>query len=268
MTVKLFQQLRLPPRQQQLAAAAAEYWQHRRRGLDIDLRLALGPLSCLPSLPSLPRTDILNLCGLDLPELDPNADLPDTADNPNPTAPLLPQDLQPSSASRDTGTAAAGLGAGGEAGEQLRQPGAGRRWDTADLDEEVEHGVCLLCNRYGCSVCECRLCSCVCTCGHATVAWQRRLLGCDPAASAAARAAVRRLRAFQQVDSDLFADMQRAVRMPGCIFTAEQMVGGLPTALQHAVPFVDWLRVCQTAAGEARVERLRADGKAMGWAVE
>eukprot|EP00892_Ulva_mutabilis_P001821 jgi/Ulvmu1/1163/UM107_0037.1 len=286
MTVKLFQQLRLPPRQLQLAAAAAEYWRMGRRGLDMDLRLALAPLSRLPHLATLPRAEVLSLCGLQLP--DPPAASEARASGAFGTAPALPADTAGGGAVRDippvaaplpaglwqSGAAAvAGEGGGGEGSDgvdrlTVLQSDGGLMWDTADLDAEMEEGVCMLCGRYGCSGSECRRCMCECTYGHAAVSWQQRLLGCDPAASAAARAALRRLRAFQQADSDLFADMQRAVRMPGCIFTAEQMVGGLPTALQHAVPFVDWLRVCQTAAGEARTEQLRADGRAMGWTIE
>ena len=265
MTVKLFQQLRLPPRQTQLSAAAAEYWHSRRRKLDIDLRLANGPLAHLPAASSLPRAAIRDLCGLELP--DPTPVPPPSADPavavPTPPAPPPRTSMTPASPSEEPG-------GGRVPGTRLptvrqagREPGA-----AVARDEDVEQGACMLCGRYGCSAWDCQLCTCGCTCGRAAAAWQRRLLGCDPAASAAARAAVRRLRAFQAADSELFADIQRAVRMPGCLFTAEQMVTSLPTALQYSVPFVDWLRVCQTAAGEARVEQLRADGETMGYVME
>lgn len=246
--MKLYRKLRLPPRQLQLTAAAAEYWRRRREVLDMDLRHSAAPLGKLPSLESLPRDAIFSICGLTLPP--PPADV--TGDGGD--------DLQ-----RFYGSLTLREGGAPRAPTVLQARGIDAVY--ADLDAEFEQGICALCGKYGCSEEECGRCVCECRCGAREAAWQRRLLGCDPAASAAARAAVRRLRGFQESDSQLFADMQRAVRMPGGLFTADQMVGGLPTALQYAVPFVDWLRVCQTAAGEARADSLRADAQAMGWSI-
>lgn len=246
MHLKLYRQLRLPPRQLQLTAAAAEYWRRRREVLDMDLRLSAAPLGKLPSLQSLPRAAIFSICGLALPPTPP-ADDSDTVKGAYGSLTLRE------------------VNAGGDAPTVLQARGVDAVY--CDLDAEFDQGICALCGKYGCSEEECGRCVCECRCGAREAAWQRRLLGCDPAASAAARAAVRRLRGFQESDSQLFADMQRAVRMPGGLFTADQMVGGLPTALQYAVPFVDWLRVCQTAAGEARADSLRADAHAMGWSI-
>lgn len=263
MNAQLFQQLRLPPRQMQLTAAAAEYWRGRREALNTDLCRAVAPLSTLPTLSTLPHAGVLALCGLQLPTSLAASDVDDSSADIQSTSRrvsrLLTLSSSNSSATEWPDHAAAHACAHACA-QRARDAGV-----ISDLDAEVDAGVCAACGVYGCSQ---HLCGCAC-CVDACCAdaWQQRLLGCDPAASAAARAALRRLRAYQDADSRLFADMQRAVRMPGCLFTVEQLVGGLPTALQHAVPVVDWLRVCQTAAGECRAGALRADAEAMGWAI-
>ena len=254
MNAKLFQQLRLPPRQMQLTAAAAEYWRGRREALNTDLCHAVAPLSTLATLSTLPHAGVLALCGLQLPTSAAASDVDDTSADVQSKSRRLSRSLTHSS-SNSSATAWPDHACEHACARRARDAGV-----ISDLDAEVDAGVCAACGVYGCSQ---HLCGCAC-CADA---WQQRLLGCNPAASAAARAALRRLRAYQDADSRLFADMQRAVRMPGCLFTVDQLVGGLPTALQHAVPAVDWLRVCQTAAGECRAGALRADVEAMGWAI-
>eukprot|EP00892_Ulva_mutabilis_P004979 jgi/Ulvmu1/2853/UM145_0008.1 len=86
-----------------------------------------------------------------------------------------------------------------------------------------------------------------CACAACSQRLSRRVLGASAAAHSTAGAVMRRLRDVLNRDGAAFTALMQTAGVPGLLLSAKQVAQHMPLAVQHGVPFVDWLLVCRIA---------------------